>query len=177
MEASLVIRPTAPLVPVRRWRACGWRGPARHVPDARLRPRRLPPGDRRGFRRRPNPWRDRIVLHPEPRGRRQAPRAAYRPRRLPRPPGNLCDLVPTGATMAEEPLARPRLLHVQLRRNRAGRDPPPSRRRIPRVEHIGGGRLPGVLPAHPVFALLGRPRPPAWRRRRRITGRISPESA
>src|SRR2546428_8976381 len=78
MEASLVILWTAPLVPVCRWRACGWRGPARHVPDARLRPRRLPPGDCRGFRRRPDPWRNRIVLHPNPWGRRQAPRAAYR---------------------------------------------------------------------------------------------------
>src|SRR3989475_6800207 len=157
MEASLVILWTAPLVPVRRWRACGWRGPARHVPDARLRPRRLPPGDCRGFRRRPDPWRNRIVLHPNPWGRRQAPRAAYRPRRLSPPPGSLCDLLPAGTTMAEEPLARHRLLHVQLRPNRAGRHPPPPRRRIPWVEHVGGGRRPGGLPAPPRF---GSTRPP-----------------
>src|SRR5437879_13633839 len=77
MEESPGIRSPASLVPVRRRSRRRRRGPPRHVSHASVRPRRIPPGDRGGLRRRPHPRRDRIVLHTDPSRGREAPRAPH----------------------------------------------------------------------------------------------------
>src|SRR5437867_387863 len=138
MEESLGVRPAPPMAPIRCRRARGWRGSPRHVLHAGVWPRRIPPRNRGRLRRRPHPRRDRVLFHPNARGRCEAPRPSHGPRRLPRPPGNLRDPVPASATMAQEPLARHGLLHIELRGNRPARHPPDPRCRLPWVEHVGG---------------------------------------
>src|SRR6058998_2313213 len=177
MEASLGIHPTASMVPVRRRDARGRRRPPRHVPHARIRPRRVPPGDRRGFRRRTNPRRNRIVFHPNPRGRREAPRAAHRPCRLPHPSRDLRHALPTRATVAEKPLARHGILHAQLRGNRPARDPPALGCGLPWFEHGGRCWIHGVQSTHRVLALRRDPGPRPRRRGRGVPGGIQPEPA
>ncbi len=162
------------MVPVRRGRPCGRRRPARHVPHAVLRPGRVPAGDRGRLRGRPHAGRDRVVLHPHPRRRREVPRLAHGARCLPRPAGHLRGLLPSDPEMADEPMVRVGVLHSQL----GGRRPPfhlaAPRRGLLRVRDVRGPDPCDVEPAARRVDLRRRPRPHPDRRRRGISGGIQP---
>ncbi len=162
------------MVPLWRRRPRGRSGPARHVPHAVLRARRLPAGDRGRLRGRPHAGHDRVVLHPHARRRREVPRPPDCAHRLPRPAGNLRGRLPADPEVAEESMVCDGVLHLQLRG-----DPPcvhlaVAWRGLLRIRDIRRPELRDAEPAAWSVDLCGRTGPHPDRRRGGISGGIQP---